>query len=71
MLRSLRFFVGIMFATKYWLKETLVLIFLLAVVSTLVTLFIPFPYSYPISIGIVVFIVWLRRISKHADTLNV
>ena len=48
-----------MFGSKDWLKETLVLIALIPVVSILVSLFMPFPYSFPVSIGIVILIVWL------------
>jgi membrane protein implicated in regulation of membrane protease activity len=61
-----------MFATKYWLKETLVVIFLVAVVGILVALFIPFPYSFPVSVGIVILIVWLiHRRTKNVRTSDV
>jgi len=54
------------FASKDWLIETLVLIFLVTLVSTLVGLFIPFPYSFPVGIGIVILIVWLiHRRSRY------
>jgi hypothetical protein len=61
-----------MFATKYWLQETLVVIFVIGVVSTIVGLFIPSDYSYLISVGIVILIVWLiHRRTKHVHTSDV
>ena len=44
---------------KDWLKEILVLIALIIVVSTLVAMFIPVPYSFPVTVGLVILIVWL------------
>jgi hypothetical protein len=61
-----------MFATKYWFQETLVVIFLVGVVSTLVGLFIPLDYSYLVSVGIVILIVWLIHTrTKHVHTSGV
>lgn len=58
--------------TKDWLKETLVLVLLVKAVSILfANLFFSFPYSLPFVIAIVIFIVWLHRRNKHADTLEV
>ena len=55
-----------MFASKDWLKETLVLIALIIVVSTLVAMFIPFPYSLPVTIIVVILTVWLiHRRSRY------
>ena len=55
-----------MFASKDWLKETLVLIALIPGVTILVSLFMPFPYSFPVSIGVVILIVWLiHRRSRY------
>ena len=55
-----------MFASKDWLKETLVLIAMIMVVSTLVAMFIPFPYSFPVTIVVVILIVWLiHRRSRY------
>ena len=48
-----------MFASKDWLKEILVLIALIIVVSTLDAMFIPFPYSFPVTIVVVILTVWL------------
>ena len=51
---------------KDWLKETLVLIALIIVVSTLVAMFIPVPYSFPVTVGLVILIVWLiHRRSRY------
>jgi uncharacterized protein YhhL (DUF1145 family) len=62
-----------MFASKDWLKETLVLIALITVVSTLVALFMPFPYSFPVTVGIMILIVWLihrrSRYVPHSSTV--
>lgn len=57
--------------SKEWLKETFVLILLVKGVSIVVSVFFGFPYSLPFVIGIVIFIVWKHRRSKHADTLDV
>ena len=58
--------------TKDWLKETLVLILLvIGVVIFVQFFFLSFPYSLPVVSGIVIFIVWLHRRSKHADTSDV
>ena len=50
-----------MFDGKNWLKETIVLIALMTIVSVLVSMFIPFPLSYPITIVAIILIVWYIR----------
>jgi len=65
-LKSTKILLITMFASKDWLKETLVLIALITVVSTLVALFMPFPYSFPVTVGLVILIVWLiHRRSRY------
>ena len=55
-----------MFDGKNWLKETIVLIALMTIVSVLVSMFIPFPLSYPIMIVVIILIVWfIRRRTSH------
>jgi hypothetical protein len=54
------------FDGKNWLKETIVLIALMTIVSVLVSMFIPFPLSYPITIVVIILIVWfIRRRTSH------
>jgi hypothetical protein len=54
------------FDSKHWFKETIVLMVLLGVISLVVSLFVPFPYSYPIIFGIVILIVWaIHRRSRN------
>lgn len=52
-----------MFATKDWLKKTLVMIIFVEVVSILiVALFIPYPYARLVGVGIVFLSIWLIHI---------
>lgn len=55
------------FDGKNWLKETIVLIALMTIVSVLVSMFIPFPLSYPITIVTIILIVWyIRKRTNYA-----
>ncbi|TLX84461.1 MAG: hypothetical protein E6L04_06905 [Thaumarchaeota archaeon] len=56
----------IVFDSQNWLKETLVLIVLVAVVALVVGMFVPFPLSYPVAVGVVILIVWrIHKRSRH------
>ena len=54
-----------MLDSQEWFKETLVLIALLTVIWVVVSLFVPFPYSYPVAVVVVILIVW--RIHKKSS----
>jgi hypothetical protein len=52
-----------MFETKDWLKKTLLLTIIVEVVYFLIVpLFVPFPHSYYVGIGMAIMIVWLIHI---------
>jgi F0F1-type ATP synthase assembly protein I len=55
-----------MFDSQEWFKDTLVLIALMTVVWVVVSMFVPFPLSYPVAVGVVILIVWrIHKRSRH------
>jgi hypothetical protein len=55
-----------MFDSQEWFKDTLVLIALMTVVWVVVSMFVPFPLSYPVTVGAIILIVWrIHKRSRH------
>jgi hypothetical protein len=50
-----------MFEHKNWFRELIVIV-LIALLSIIIcSTFAPFPFSIPVSIGLIIFVVWIIR----------
>ena len=58
-----------MFEHKNWFRELIVIILIGILSSIICSTFAPFPFSIPVSIGLLIFIVWIIR-KKSLEELD-